>query len=149
MSVDVELELLTATAVYLDAQGVGTYLPDGGYSDSDTAIVFGEVPLAPDRAIGLTVYDSQDEVRQPISKYRVQFWVRGSAGSTVDAGSIAGRLFDALQGIQDRPWGDHLWLVQCERLSLSPQGVDANKRQERAENYLFKVNSPASAGRSD
>lgn len=145
MSVDVELELLEATATYLDAQGVGDYNPSG-YQSADTAIVFGPVPISPDRGIGLTVYGSDDNVRQAISEYRMQIWCRGVAGSTVDAGTLAGAVFNALQGIQDRLWGA-LWLIQCRRVSFVPQGIDDNQRQERAENYVFRVNTPTTVGR--
>lgn len=147
MTVDVELALLEATATYLDAQGVGTYLPGGGYQSSDTAIVFGPVPTAPDRGIGLTVYGSNDYVKQTISEYRMQLWCRGNAGSTIDAGTLAGSIFQTLQGLEDRPWGDDLYLIQCYRVSFVPQGIDDNQRQERADNYVFRVNTPTSVGR--
>lgn len=145
--VDVELALLEQIATYLDDQEVATY-STSGYTGTDTAIVFGELPASPDRCIGLTVYDSDDYVNQNISEYRVQLWCRGTAGSTVDGGTLAGSIFNVLQGLQDQWWGD-LYLVQARRLSLAPMGMDGNQRQERAENYAFRVNTPATVGRPD
>lgn len=140
-----ESDFLTALATYLDAQGVADY-KTAGYQSIDTAIVFGPLQTDPDRMVALTVYDSQDYVLQPISEYRVQFFMRGVIGNTLDAANLASDIFDTLQGLQDQQWGD-LRMIQCKRLVVSEQGIDANLRAERADSYVFTVNTPATTRR--
>ena len=141
----IESDLLVAVATYLDAQGVAEYKLTG-YLPTDTAIVFGPLQTDPDRMVALTIYDSTDYVRQPISEYRIQFFMRGRPGMSTDAGDLASDIFDALQGLQDQQWGD-LYLTQCKRLVVSGQDTDANLRAERADSYIFTVNTPATTRR--
>ena len=144
---NVETELLVGLAGLLDAAGVGTYKPSGGYLATDTAIVFGDLPTGPNRAIALTIYASTDEIKQNLSAYRVQVRTRGNPNNSLDAGDLASVVFDTLQGIENVVLSANVFLVQCYRLSLIPMGIDATKRSERSDNYLVQVNTPQTAHR--
>lgn len=141
-----ESDLLVSIAQYLNDQGVASYKTTG-YEPADTAIVFGDLQTDPDRQVALTVYDSDDFVRQNISEYRVQFFMRGRPGNSLDAADLASDIFDVLQGLQDVEWGA-LHLIQCRRIVVSDQDQDANLRAERADSYTFRVSTPATTRRN-
>lgn len=143
-----ESDLLNGVAQYLAAQGVGTYRSDGSaYLTTETAIVFGELPVAPDRVIALSLYGGPaDEVKSNLSHPRLQLMMRGAAENTLDVGDLATQAFAALQGIESMDFGS-AHLVQCYRVSSVPQGLDSNRRSERADNYQIDVNTPNTVGR--
>lgn len=141
----VETDLLTGIAQTLAAAGVGAF-GAGPYASTDTAIVFGEMPAQPDRCIGLTVYSAQDNATVNYTQYRVQVWARGVPNVSTDAADIQCAVFDALHGLTSQQWGS-VWVSQVTRYSLIPAGVDANRRSERSDNYLLRVNPPNTAHR--
>lgn len=143
---DVETDLVVGLAQFLAAAGIGTYRPAGGYLASETAIVFGDLPTAPDRAVGIGVYGAVDEGSVPLSSLRVQFLCRGSRDDSLDPGEVAGAIFTVLQGLQHQDFGAaHVNLAQ--RVSRIPLGIDEAKRSLRADNYALDVDMPATAGR--
>lgn len=143
-----ESDLLLGYAELLAGQGVGTYRTDGTpYAAGETAIVFGELPTSPDRAIGLALYNGlPDEATQNLSHPRLQLMVRGAPGQPLDAGDIATAAFMVLQAVAHRDYGT-AHVVQSLRVSAVPLGVDDNRRTMRADNYQLDVNTPHSAGR--
>jgi hypothetical protein len=144
--VSVETDLVVGIAQYLNDHGAGAYKSTGGYLATDTAIVFGELPTTPDRVIAITVYGSDDEGQVPLSQMRVQFMFRGEPNNTLDAGEIAGPVFDLMQGLEHLQCGSaHINLAQ--RVSRITLGADDNKRQMRSDNYALDVDMPATAGR--
>jgi hypothetical protein len=142
----VETDLLLGIAQYLNDVGAATYRPTGGYLATDTAIVFGELPTSPDRVVAITVYGSDDEGQVPLSQMRVQFMFRGKPNNTLDAGEVAGPVFEHMQGLEHLQCGAaHINLAQ--RVSRITLGADENKRQLRSDNYALDVDMPATAGR--
>lgn len=141
-----ESDLLTGLAQYLQAQGVGVY-KTSGYAPTDTAIVFGEPPTAPDRIVALTLYSATDHPKQNLSTVRLQLMMRGAAENSLDVGDLATQAFAALQGVESLDFGT-AHLVQCGRVSAVPLGLDSNRRSTRADNYQIDVNTPYSAGRT-
>lgn len=139
-------DLLVGLAQDIAAAGVGVYRPAGGYVPSDTAVVFGDLPTAPDRCIGLTAYASLDEVAVNLSSVRVQFYLRGAAGNSMDVVDLNDDLFAALQGLGGRQYGA-AYLVDARRVSAVPMGVDGSRRSEISANYELDVNTPATVGR--
>ncbi len=142
----VESDILTGLATLINAAGVASYKPTGGYLPTDTAIVFGDLPTAPNRVMGLAVYTSSDEVKQNLSEFRVQCWFRGAPNNTLDVGDLASSVFDVLQGREDLTFGS-VHVVQIYRVSFVPQGMDSSKRVERSDNYTVQVNTPYTVGR--
>lgn len=143
---DVETDLLKGLAQDLEDASCGTYKADGGYTASETAIVFGGLPTSPHRAIALTLYGADDEGSVPLSSLRLQVMVRGNPNDALDAGEVAGAIFTFLQGLQHRQYGSaHLTLAQ--RISRITLGADESKRQIRSDNYALDVDMPATAGR--
>lgn len=145
MTTSWESDLLMGIAQYLEDQGVGAYNPS--YVTSDTAIVFGELPIDPSRAIGLTLYSAQDHPKQNLSSVRLQLQFRGAPDNSLDVGDLASLAFSALQGIEGRDFGS-AHLIQCGRVSAVPLGLDDLRRSTRADNYQIDVNTPYSAGRT-
>lgn len=143
----VESDIVTGLAQLLNDLGLAVYKPAGGYAATDVAVVFGELPTSPDTAVGITLYGSTDEVKENLSRYRVQLWTRGAANNSLGASSIASPIFDALQGREGFQLGS-VYVVQMFRTSLMPMGMDANKRYERSDNYVLDVNTPLTAGRT-
>lgn len=140
-----ESDLLTGIAQYLEDQGVGVYATS--YGPTDTAIVFGEPPIDPNRVIALSLYSAQDHPVQNLSTVRLQVMFRGAPDNTLDAGDLATTVFSALQGITHRTFGA-AHLVQCRRVSAVPLGVDDSRRNRRSDNYECDVNTPYTVGRT-
>lgn len=140
----VEVELVQQIAGLLDTAGVAVYKPSSPYAASDTAVMFGEIPTEPDRCVAVNVYDSSDDPRYPRSDVRVQFYMRGVPNNPLDVVDLAAGVFDTFQSLQDATLGT-LHLIDCKRLVVSDQGVDANLRSERADSYQFRLDVPATA----
>lgn len=140
-----ESDLLTGIAQYLEDQGVAVYA--ASYAPTDTAIVFGPLPIDPSRCIGLSLYSAQDHPKQNLSTVRLQLMFRGAPDNTLDVGDLATQAFAALQGVEGREFGT-AHLIQCGRVSAVPLGLDDSRRGTRADNYEIDVNTPYSAGRT-
>ena len=100
-------------------------------------VFYGDIPDAPDRAIGVRVYGGTDDplVYQPVR--RVQLRIRGARGDKDDADRIAGFAFALLQGrssVRGLSW--------MQRDTFGPLGADANGREERSENYSVSLDNP-------
>lgn len=143
---DYESDLLTGLAQHLDDAGAATYRPAGGYLSTETAIVFGDLPTSPDRAVALSLYASRDLIEQNLSMIRVQVMMRGAVNSSLDLGPLAVAIFDALHAAVALDFGT-AHVVQCQRISTVPLGMDGNKRYLRADSYELDVNTPARTDR--
>jgi hypothetical protein len=139
-------DLLTGLAQYLTAAGVGTYRSTGTYLGTDTAIIFGPLPPTPDRCVALTAYASTDDAAINLSQVRVQFYLRGTPGNTLDVVDLNDSLFIALQCLTNRQYGT-AYLSQARRVSTIPMGIDDSLRSEISANYELDVNTPATVGR--
>lgn len=137
--------VLLGMAAHLDAEGAGTYRESGGYAADETAVVFGPVPEAPDRAVGLTFYGSVDHPADNLSMFRVQAWCRGREGDSLDANEVADGVFRALHGREYLTWTG-VSVSQVLRISVVPVGADASGRSQRADNYEVTVNRTDAPG---
>ena len=144
----VETDLLTGIAQRLHDRSAATYRPSGGYLPTETAVVFGGLPTAPDKAISLTLYTAVDAQVENRSAFRVQARIRGAAGNTLSPGDIASAVFDALHGIEGVDFGS-VTVISSSRVVVSPQGIDASKRTERADSYEFVCNLPTTPARPE
>ena len=140
----VESDLLQGIAARIAAAGVGTY--PGPYSSASPAVVFGDLPTSPDKAIGLTVYSARDAQTQNLTYFRVQAFVRGAKNNTLSAGDLAAALFDVLHGVEAVQMGA-VWVVSSSRVVVSPQGLDGDGRSLRADSYEFVCNTPTTPAR--
>lgn len=111
-----------------------------------SSVVFGDLPSAPDRAVALSAYAATDEPTVAKSTIRVQLMCRGIANNSLDCDDLADDIFALLQGLTDRTYGV-AHLVQCNRISAVPLGIDSLKRSTRADNYEIDVDLPLTAGR--
>lgn len=143
-----ESDLLRGLAQYLNDAGAAVYKPTGGYQSGDAAVVFGELPTAPDRAVGITLYASTDAPKEALSSVRVQFMFRGSVNNSLDVGDLAAGVFSAVQGLQEQAFGS-CYVIQAGRVSAVPLGLDGNKRSLRSDNYQLDINTPATALRNE
>lgn len=136
-------DLLTGLATDLNTEGLAVY--NGGAGGS---VFFKELPTAPDRAVALTAYSSQDDAAQNLSTIRVQFYFRGARNNSVDVDDLADSVFLWLQGLQGRQYGS-VYVAHALRVSAMQMGVDENKRGERSDNYAFTCNLPQTSGRPE
>lgn len=113
---------------------------------SSGIVFYGELPATPDRAVALAAYAAVDQPTVALSTIRVQVMVRGVANNSLDCDDLADDIFLALQGLEDRTFGA-AHLVQCNRISAVPLGIDTSKRSTRADNYEIDVDLPLTAGR--
>lgn len=146
MSAALERVLLEGLAARLDAAGVATYRPSGAYQAGDTPVVFGPLPASPDRVVGLTLYLAVDAQVENRSTWRVQARLRGTPGDHLDPGDLSFAIFEVLHGMEG-VWFGALYVIDARRVSISPQGVDGNRRTERTDNYEFVVNTPVTPAR--
>lgn len=134
-------DLAAGIAVHLDAAGVGVWRPNGGYADTDTAIVMKAMPQQPHRCIALTAYANLDDPLLPLGQVAVQFRCRGTDPRHPDDDADA--IFDLLHATNHLLLGG-LRVVQMFRQSSAQLGQDSTGRWERADNYYATVQQPTS-----
>lgn len=100
----------------------------------EVAVMYGKLRDAPDRGIGISVYNSLDE--PDLLKRRVQFHIRGERLQPSGADRIAGVVFAVLEG---RLRGNGISSIV--RQSFTRLGADANGRDQRTENYLITLDN--------
>jgi len=127
-------DLLTGLSTYLAANGV------------TTPVFFKALPTAPDRCIAITAYAATDEPKVALSHVRVQFWFRGIVNNSLDVDELGDSVFNLLQGAEDLTFGT-AHVVQALRVSSIQLGADANKRNERSDNFQLDVDVPITLGR--
>lgn len=128
-------EVLEATAARLAAAGVAEYNPAGVYDAGATGITLMAVPTAPDRVLTLGVYDIDDDPNpaDTVRTFLLQVRTRGLAYPPTDVHDLAESAKAALT-VHHAQWGP-LAVDRCYRTSMIPLGADANRRQERTDNY--------------
>jgi Bacteriophage minor capsid protein len=137
-------DLLDGLALLLAAGDtpIATYDPDGAsYAPTETGVVFGDLPQAPDRVVALTAYGVSDDAGLTDTVQGVQ--VRTRAGTDPgDVDDLADAVFDLLHGASDLTVGGFP-VVLIRRVSFVPLGVDGNRRHERSDNYYVTVRRPS------
>lgn len=109
--------------------GLGWVYSQGAYTADQVGIFYGQAGPSPDRAVGVSVYATDDPRGGPARRW-VQVYVRGAPHVRRGADAMAGDVFAVLH---DR---HHTGLVsRYIRVSSAPLGADDNGRQERADNY--------------
>lgn len=126
-----DADLTEYIAYVLATAALGAWRPAGPvYAASETGIFYGAIGASPDRAIGVTVYATDDDLVTGKASRWVQLHFRGSPNAPRSADDMAGAAFDALHGRH------HAGAVsRFIRTSSAPLGADANGRQERSDNY--------------
>lgn len=104
---------------------------------SSLGIFYGDIPEAPDRAIGVRVYGGSDDPLVYSPQRRAQLRIRGGRDDKRGADQIASIAFSLLQG-RCRSGG----IAWIQRESFGPLGADKNLREERAENYSVTLDNP-------
>ena len=104
---------------------VGPYLP------SEVGVYYGAIPDSPDMAVGVRVYEADDDNLRFTRARRVQVRFRGAPDNPAGADDLADTARDALDGLS-RVGG----MSGVSRLYMAPLGADTNGRQERTDNYL-------------
>lgn len=129
-------QVLEAAAQRLAAHGVADYNPAGAYPADVTGITLMAVPTTPDRVLTLEVYDVDDspDPSDDVAHYMLQVRTRGLPSPPTDVHDLAESARDALTVHHDT-WPDGLHVDRCYRISTIPLGADANRRQERTDNY--------------
>jgi hypothetical protein len=105
----------------------------------DVVIFYGAIGTAPDRAVGVRVYASTDDLIEHYGTRRVQLRLRGERDRPDGADALAAPAFDALQGLSRRGG-----ISGISRLSMAPAGADDNRREMRTENYLIILDNQES-----
>lgn len=131
-----EASLLDGLASLLDANGIGTYLPDGYPPDSTgTAIVFAVTPAQPANVITLTKYL---DLPGPLGSATTMVQIRTrTAGSPFAAADVTDRLRDLLHRRAHFTLGNAR-IDLCQMESFATLGVDENGRHLRSMNFAFR-----------
>ena len=112
--------------------------PDGpAYTASEVGVFYGAIGASPDRAAGVRVYGSDDDLVTGLAVRRVQVWVRGAPRDPSGADALADAAFGVLQGLSRREG-----ISGISRLSMAPLGADTNGREERSDNYIVTIDNP-------
>ena len=127
-------DLLLGLAAYVSAGGIA----DPGFMKA--------LPAGPDRCFSISAYSTSDEPKVALSHIRVQFWFRGIVNNSLDVDDFADSVFNLLHGIEHVQFGT-AHVNQMLRVSSMQHGADANKRNERSDNYELDVDVPVTPGR--
>lgn len=139
-------DLLQGVAAQIAAAGLGVYHADPTipYADTDTAIVFKNMPASPNRCIVLNVYGTgaPEDPQNAVSQLGLQVRARGLPNPVTDVNDLIDGVFLFLHGKQHQQYGT-VHANQIRRVSSIPMGQDASKRQEHADNYYVDCDMPA------
>lgn len=131
-------DLFTGYAALLDTAGVGRYLTTGAYQTTDTAIVRGNLPQTPDRAIGIRSMPAVASPAGTTATYLTQFLIRGTPNSVSDASNLADLTRDTLLGLTNTQFnGTHV--VQVRFSGQVDVGVDDLNRDQWSLKLLADV----------
>lgn len=133
-----DVTLTQAVCTQLAVAGVGVWRPTGpAYTASEVGIFYGPVGAAPDRAVGVAVYYTDDPVIGFQPTRRVQVRYRGPKGSPWGADALSDAGFRALHDTY--PGGG---IARIVRVSSARLGADETGRQERTDNYELILDNP-------
>ena len=140
-----QTDVLEGLADLLHNASIGTWGTSGAYSASDTGIVLGVVPQAPDRIITLTAYGvSGDDPSLSDSEIGVQVRCRWSGQDPRDVNDLDDTVFSALHGRKEFTLSTGVRVVQCLRHSGPVSlGQDENNRWSTSSNYYLTVHRPS------
>lgn len=140
---DVDTNLADGLGQWLATQEIGSWAANGVYADSNqTAIVVQAVPQSPDRLVTLTLYGIGDAANFSDSAVGLQVRTRWAGRDPRAVNNLAGRLFDALHGIEHLTVGG-VHIVQVRRLSWVSLGTDGTGRWSRSDNYALDLHYPS------
>ncbi|MEU8821802.1 minor capsid protein [Actinoplanes sp. NPDC048796] len=132
--------LLTGAAQHLAAAGIGTWNPNGVYTDTEVGIAIRAVPPGPDRLITLATYPVTSEPGLADVTEGLQVRVRGTKDPRVVA-DLGDAVFDLLDSAEGLNWGG-VAVVQVFRQSYTSLGVDTSGRWEISHNYYVQAMRP-------
>ena len=123
-------------ALWLEAQGIGRWSPEGSYDPSDTGIFYRVAPAKPPTIITLSPYSISDHVTLNTGVLGVQVRVRAAGRDPRPTDALAERIFAALQG-QVNPWPGavHVWRQSSASLGQDP----GSGTWSRADNYYINT----------
>jgi hypothetical protein len=139
-----QANLLTGIAVLLHNASLGTWRASGSYEDTETAIVFGKLPLTPERAIALTAYPVFDHATISDSTLGVQIRTRWEEEDPRLVSDLSDQIFSFLHGKEEFTLSTGVRVVRCDRNSGVSLGQDANNRWEWSDNYYLKLHRASS-----
>jgi hypothetical protein len=99
-------------------------------------VFYGPIRPSPDRAVGVRLYQGDDDLVTGLAVRRVQLRFRGAPGVPDDADALASATFRALQGLT-RTAGISL----VRRVLVAPLPDDANARAQRADSYQITLDN--------
>lgn len=141
-------DLLTGLAQQFHDAGIGTYRPDTPYLSNETAIVFKDMPQAPDRCIVLNTYApvANDNPAVPVSTIAIQVRIRGNPAQPLDPDAIRDAVYNLLHGQEHHTYGS-CHANHILHYSTIPNGKDDTKRWEIAINFYADVDLPPTTNR--
>lgn len=108
--------------------------PDDPYTGDDVAVFYGALAEAPHRAVGIRTYGGTDPLVYGPQR-RVQIRSRGMPDDPDGADDLAGLVLAVLQGYTGRG------ISHIARQNFGPLGADANRREERSDNYIITLDN--------
>lgn len=142
-------DLAVGFATTIAGSGIGVYRSDGSaYTAAETAIVFKDMPQAPDRVICLTPVPLTDETVLPQGLVLVQVKMRGLPGNALDVDDLGDAVFDLMQGATNLVFGS-TQVIQILRNSSVPMGVDDSRRWLRTDHFYADLGYPTTAKRPE
>lgn len=113
----------------------------GPYTASQVGVFYGPIGIAPDRAVGVTLYSATEAVPAdgyPLQWRRVQIRIRGGRNAPNGADALASQVKTAMDALS-RTAG----INNTKRVLVAPLGADGNGRTERADSYSITLDTEA------
>lgn len=139
-----QTNLLTGHAVLLNTAGIGTWSTTGAYTTTQTGIVFGTLPQAPDRIIALSAYGVSDDPSLSDSVMGMQVRCRWGGMDPRLVDDLADLVFAYLHGKEHYTLSTGIHVVSCVRNSgPASLGQDENRRWSNVQNFYLTVHRPS------
>lgn len=138
-------DLLTGLATMIANAGLGvTYNESGTYTSGETGMFLKVAPAAPDRVVTLTAVNQGDSVTLPAGQVMVQILGRSLPGNPVDVDDLLDSIKTVLHGTTNLVFGG-VTVIQMNRKTSVPMGMDDAKRWSRADQYYLDVSTQPTA----
>ena len=141
-----EKDFLTGLAQMIADSSIATYKPSGVYAPTETGIVFGGWPQAPDACLVLNYTPVTDGVMVPMGKGILEVHSRGRPGDPFGPAELATPVFDLIHNMMDHTFGTS-HVIQILRNHVAPLEQDALKRFEHVELFTIDLDTPGTTAR--
>lgn len=136
--------ILAGLAQLLHDNDIGAWRPHGAYAPDEIAIVLGDLPQSPEKAVGISDYPVSSDPKLSDTIIGVQARIRGDLhpGTVRDLRDAVYDAWHALSHFELVSEAGNILVTQVNWQSAAPLGPAEGGQFQRSENYYVWFNRP-------